>query len=222
MKWDLKRFRERWRYELQHFDAAESFERFRQSPTGKKVIKWGGIGLVLLGIGLGCFIGAYAYFARGLPTIASLQNYRPPQVSRIVDRKGRLIAESYSERRTVVPMEKVPRVFVLSVLAAEDADFYRHGGLDYTGVLRALYKDLRGMRREGGSTITQQLVKTMLLTPERTYSRKLRELILARKLETELTKDEILHLYINHINFGHARYGVEEAAQLYFDKHTQD
>jgi penicillin-binding protein 1A len=215
-------FRERLRYELQHFDAAESWERFRNSAAGQRFIRAGIIGAILAALGLASFIGLYMYFASGLPTIAALQDYRPPQVSRIVDRKQRLIAESYSERRTVVPMERVPRVLVLSVLAAEDADFYRHGGLDYTGVLRALYKDLRGLRREGGSTITQQLVKTMLLTPERTYTRKIRELILARRIESELTKDEILHLYINHINFGHAHYGVEEASQLYFDKHVQD
>lgn len=219
---NFQRFRAELRHRLQTFDAAESLERFRASPTGQKVIRFGVIGLGLAGLGLISFVGLYLYFGRGLPTIESLQNYNPPQVSRIVDRKGRLIAESYSERRTVVPMERVPRVFVLSVLAAEDADFYRHSGLDYTGVLRALYKDLMGMRREGGSTITQQLVKTMLLTPERTYARKIRELILARRIESELSKDEILHLYINHINFGHGHYGVEEASRLYFDKHVED
>ena len=94
------------RDELQHFDPAESLQRFRSSASGKKLIRWGGIGLILLGLGLASFGGAYYYFARGLPTIAALQNYRPPQVSRIVDRKQRLIAESYSERRTVVPMER--------------------------------------------------------------------------------------------------------------------
>jgi penicillin-binding protein 1A len=219
---NFQRFKAQLRHRLQTFDAAESFERFRASATGQKLIRWSLIGSIVASLGLASFIGLYMYFGRGLPTISSLQDYRPPQVSRIVDRKQRLIAESYSERRTVVPMERVPRVFVLSVLAAEDADFYRHGGLDYTGVLRALYKDLVGLRREGGSTITQQLVKTMLLTPERTYTRKIRELILARRIESELSKDEILHLYINHINFGHAHYGVEEASQLYFDKHVQD
>jgi penicillin-binding protein 1A len=218
---NFQRFRQELRHRLQTFDAAESWERFRESPAGKKTIRAGIAALALFALGIASFFGLYGYFGRDLPTIESLADYRPPQVSRIVDRKQRLIAESYSERRTVVPMERVPRVLVLSVLAAEDADFYRHGGLDYTGVARALYKDLRGLRREGGSTITQQLVKTMLLTPERTYTRKIRELILARRLEQELTKDEILHLYLNHINFGHAHYGVEEASQLYFDKHVE-
>ncbi|NNE20581.1 MAG: PBP1A family penicillin-binding protein, partial [Myxococcales bacterium] len=116
---------------------------------------------------------------------------------------------------------QVPRNVVLSVLAAEDADFYEHEGLDYRGMLRAIGRDiLAGRAAQGGSTITQQVVKLMLLTPERTLQRKLRELILARRLESELTKDEILHLYLNHVNFGHGRYGIQEAAQYYFAKNA--
>lgn len=169
------------------------------------------------------FFSVVAYFSRDLPTFDSLVHYRPPQTSRVVDRKGRLIAEWFTERRTVVPMAKVPRVLVLSVLAAEDADFYRHSGMDYLGIVRALVRDLQhGEKKQGASTITQQIVKTMLLTPERKYSRKIKELILARRLENELTKDEILGLYLNHINFGHGRYGVEEASRLYFDKHVEE
>jgi penicillin-binding protein 1A len=179
-----------------------------------------GGGLVL---GLIVFFSVVAYYSRDLPTIDSLKNYRPPQISRVVDRKGRPIAEWFTERRTVVPMSKVPRVLVLSVLAAEDADFYRHAGMDYLGIVRALVRDLQhGSNRQGASTITQQIVKTMLLSPERKYSRKIRELILARRLEHELSKDEILSLYLNHINFGHGRYGVEEASRFYFDKHVDE
>jgi penicillin-binding protein 1A len=176
-----------------------------------------------IALGLIAFFAVLGYFSRDLPTIDSLKNYRPPQISRVVDRKGRPIAEWFTERRTVVPMSKVPRVLVLSVLAAEDADFYRHAGMDYVGIVRALVRDvLQGRRQQGASTITQQIVKTMLLTPERTISRKVRELILARKLEQELSKDEILGLYLNHINFGHGRYGVEEASRFYFDKHVEE
>ena len=110
-------------------------------------------------------------------------------------------------------------MLVLSVLAAEDADFYRHRGLDYAGILRALMRDMFiGKPMQGASTITQQIVKNVLLTPERTIARKVKELILARRLEQELSKDEILHLYLNHINFGHGRYGVQEAARFYFGK----
>jgi penicillin-binding protein 1A len=180
-------------------------------------------GVALLFAGISCAVSLLAYYSRGLPSVESLKNYDPPQVSRIVDRKGRIIAELFHERRTVVPMEKVPRVLVLSVLAAEDADFYTHRGLDYAGLLRALMRDLLSDRRmHGASTITQQLIKTILLTPERTLARKAKELILARRLEQELSKDEILHLYLNHINFGHGRYGVQEASRFYFGKNVSE
>jgi len=97
-------------------------------------------------------------------------------------------------------MSRVPRVLVLSVLAAEDADFYRHQGLDYAGIARALFRDILSRKAmQGASTVTQQIVKNILLTPERTVPRKIKELILARRLEQKLSKDEILFLYLNHI-----------------------
>jgi len=207
--------------------AAESlrmtWDRLRTGSKGR----WALIAATIVGggalLGLLGLIGLIIYFGRQLPTIDALQHYRPSQISRIVDRRGSLIAESFSERRTVVPMSRVPRVLVLSVLAAEDADFYQHAGLDYTGIVRALLHDLmHGRATQGASTITQQLVKTMLLTPERTIARKMRELILARRLEQELSKDQILGLYLNQINFGHARYGVEEASRFYFGKHVEE
>jgi penicillin-binding protein 1A len=111
----------------------------------------------------------------------------------------------------------------LAALAAEDAGFYEHTGLNYLGLLRALVVNLRGGRlRQGGSTITQQVIKNVLLTQERTMDRKMREMILARQIEAELGKDEILELYLNHIYFGHGRYGVEEAARVYFGKSIRD
>ncbi len=196
----------------------------RIDPRYKRWALWAAAGaggtVLLAAIG---FFSVVGYYGRELPTIESLKNYRPVQTSRVVDRRGKMIAEWFTERRTVVPMEKVPRVLVLSVLAAEDADFYQHQGMDYAGILRALYRDLiRGRATQGASTITQQIVKTMLLTPERTIARKVRELILARRLEQELGKDEILGLYLNHINFGHGRYGVEEASRFYFGKHVEE
>ncbi len=167
--------------------------------------------------------GTYAYFSRDLPSVSSLRDYKPPQTTRVFDRNKKVIGEIFAERRTVIPMSQVPRNVVLSVLAAEDADFYEHEGLDYQGILRAIGRDiLEGRAAQGGSTITQQVVKLMLLTPERTISRKLRELILARRLENELSKDEILHLYLNHVNFGHGRYGIQEAARHYFGKNARE
>ena len=177
--------------------------------------------LGLLGV-LG-LIGMFWYYGQDLPEVSTLHRYEPPQTTRVVDRNGRTLGEIFTERRTVIPMARVPRNFVLSVLAAEDADFYQHKGLDYPGIARAVVFDIiQGRKAQGASTITQQVVKLMLLTPERTIRRKVRELILARRLENELSKDEILHLYINHINFGHARYGVQEAARYYFGKDAEE
>ena len=168
-------------------------------------------------------LGSYAYFSRNLPSVSSLRDYEPPQTTRVYDRNKKVIGEIFTERRTVIPMSQVPRNVVLAVLAAEDADFYEHEGLDYNGILRAVGRDImEGRAAQGGSTITQQVVKLMLLTPERTISRKIRELILARRLENELTKDEILHLYLNNVNFGHGRYGIQEAARYYFEKNASE
>ena len=181
------------------------------------------VGVVLGLLGLGGLAGVFWYYGRDLPDVASLRSYEPPQTTRVLDRHGETIGEIFRERRTVVEMERVPRVLVLCVLAAEDADFYQHEGLDYPGIVRAVLRDLKeGRAAQGASTITQQVVKLLLLSPERTLSRKIRELILARRVEQELTKDEILHLYLNHINFGHGRYGVQEAAQYYFGKDVEE
>jgi penicillin-binding protein 1A len=210
-------------------EAAASRKSTPAPAKGKKRSRrwvWVARGLVaaffLGSAGLLGAVALFSYYSRDLPTVDALKRYDPPQISRVVDRKGRVIAELFEERRTLVPLARVPRVLVLSVLAAEDADFYRHRGLDYAGILRALFRDLTSQSMQGASTITQQIVKNVLLTPERTLSRKIRELILARRLEQELSKDEILYLYLNHINFGHARYGVQEACRFYFGKDVAD
>lgn len=199
--------------------------RARRAPSG--ALRWIGRGLFFLAsiclLGAGGFAGMIAYYSRDLPDVRQLREYRPAQVTRVVDRDGEVIGELFEERRTVVPLERIPRVLVLSVLAAEDADFYRHEGLDYAGLFRAVVRGvLDGGHFRGTSTITQQLVKNLLLTPDRSFERKMRELILARRVEEELTKDEILGLYLNHINFGHGRYGVQEAAQYYFGKDVSE
>jgi penicillin-binding protein 1A len=201
----------------------------KRRPVKRKRRKPGGGSLVPKLIGTALVVGAllalggYAYFSRDLPSVSALRDYKPPQTTHVYDRHKKVIGEIFAERRTVIPMSKVPRHMVLSVLAAEDADFYEHEGLDYTGILRAVGRDIvAGRAAQGGSTITQQVVKMMLLTPERTLSRKLRELILARRLENELSKDEILHLYLNHVNFGRGRYGIQEAARYYFAKDASE
>lgn len=165
-----------------------------------------------------------AHYESRLPAVEKLQkNYHPAQVTRILARDGTVLSEVFIERRTVVPFSSIPGHTKLAFLAAEDARFYEHEGLNYLGMLRALLVNLRAGRTvQGGSTITQQVVKNVLLASERTYARKIQETILARRLEQSLPKDEILSLYLNHIYLGHGRYGIEEAARVYFGKHASE
>ncbi len=164
------------------------------------------------------------HYARDLPDVATLESgYAPPQVTRVLAHDGTLLADVFSERRTVVPFERIPDHVKSAFLAAEDAAFYQHRGLDYLGLLRALVVNLRaGEVRQGGSTITQQVVKNVLLDHERTYERKIRETILAYRIEKKLNKEQILGMYMNHIYLGHGRYGVEEASRFYFGKHVEE
>ncbi len=169
----------------------------------------GGIGGVILIVAL----------ARDLPAIETLADYRPHQATVVYGKDGRVTARFALERRTVVPFDRIPTVMVDAVLAAEDDQFFEHEGLDYVGVARCAVKNLvSGRKKCGGSTITQQTVKTFLLDSRKTYTRKLREMILAKRIEEALTKQDILFLYLNQIYFGHGAYGVQEAAKTYFDK----
>jgi penicillin-binding protein 1A len=164
------------------------------------------------------------HFETGLPDVHDLRaHYQPPQVTRVLARDGTVLASLFVERRTVIPFADIPSHAKLAFLAAEDAQFYEHQGLNYFGMLRALFANLRaGHTRQGASTITQQVVKNVLLDSERTYQRKIKETILARRLEKELSKDEIFSLYLNYIYLGHGRYGIEEAARYYFGKKAKD
>lgn len=165
--------------------------------------------------------GTYAYFSRQLPSVADLKTWRPPQVTKVLCRDGSTCAEFFVERRTWVDIATLPRHVRDAFLAAEDADFYQHEGLDYLGMLRSGLKNLRpGGMKSGASTISQQTCRLLLLTQERTLARKIREWILTPRMEEALSKDEILNLYVNTVYFGHQRYGVEEAALFYFAKHA--
>ncbi len=176
-----------------------------------------GTGLALLGVI--CVASILWYYGRQLPDFQSLSDYRPPQVSRMYDRQGRPVAEFFEERRTVVPFTEVPVILRQAFLAAEDADFYRHPGLDFPGMLRALWSNLlAGRVVQGGSTITQQVIKTMVLGPERSLERKVKEVLLALRLERNLSKDDILSLYLNQIYFGQGNYGIQEASRFFFAK----
>ncbi len=168
-------------------------------------------------------IASYLYLQAQIPKIRSLTDYRPPQGSHVYSDDGQLVAVFAKERRTVIPVESLPKHVTYAFVAAEDERFYSHQGLDYLGILRAALKNLRpGAHLQGASTITQQTVKALIVGPERTYTRKMREAILARELEQTLTKDGILHLYLNHIYFGSGAYGIEAAARVYFDKSARE
>ncbi len=187
-----------------------------------RILKWGfvaGAGLVLGGIAL--LLGMFAYYGSdpNLPDVSRLRNWRPYQVTRLLSAEGHLIAEIYKERRTVVGRDKIPKLLIQATVAAEDARFFQHKGLDKFGMLRAFFANLRAGRYvQGGSTLTQQLVKTIFLSPRKTLKRKVQELILARRLEESFTKEEIITFYLNQVYYGHGRYGVQEAARFYFGK----
>ncbi|MEE2643741.1 MAG: PBP1A family penicillin-binding protein [Myxococcota bacterium] len=161
----------------------------------------------------------YQHYAKDLPTFSINGSDRMPLLSRVYDRDGVVIGRFFEQRRTLVKAEHRPKLLIQAILAAEDADFYQHKGLDYSGILRALYNSLRaGRLKGGGSTITQQTVKNLLLSQEKSLRRKMREMILTWRVEGQLSKEEILTLYLNTIYLGHGRYGVREAASFYFDK----
>ncbi len=177
-------------------------------------------GLLLL---TGVALGSVWYFSRELPSVEELKQYRPAQVTKVACRTGQVCAEFFTERRTWVDVRTLPKHVKDAFLAAEDADFYSHQGLDYVGILRSAVKNLRpGGLKSGASTISQQACRGLLLSQERTLSRKIKEWILTPRMEEALSKDEILNLYVNSIYFGHGRYGVEEAALFYFGKSAKD
>ncbi len=180
-------------------------------------------GLLLGLIGCAVVAGAFWYYSRTLPGIFSYDDYKPKQMSVIYDKMGEPILEMYEEKRIVIPFDDIPMHMRKAMIAAEDANFYQHEGLDYIGILRAVIVNIkRGGFSQGSSTITQQVVKNLLLTPEKHLSRKIQEVLLARQIEQALNKDEILAIYLNHVYFGHGNYGVERAAQFYFGVHAKD
>jgi len=176
-------------------------------------------------VGIAALVGMFSYYGSDprLPKISKLDDFRPKQVTRILDRGGNPVGELGAEKRTVVPYGAIPKVLINAVVSAEDAGYFHHEGIDYRGMLRAFIENvLRGRTAQGGSTITQQVVKTMLLSPERTLRRKVQEIILARQLSQKLSKEEVLALYLNQIYYGHCRYGCEEAARYFFGKSVRD
>jgi penicillin-binding protein 1A len=184
--------------------------------------------LITVGFSLACvggLFGAWAYFylTRDLPRLARIEDYKPPAVSRVLGRDGTLLAEFFSERRYPAKISEVPERVRKAFLAAEDASFYSHHGIDPVSIIRAIYKNLQsGNAKQGASTITQQVVKNLLLTPEKSLVRKGKEAILSYRLERRFSKDEIFEIYLNQIFFGNGAYGIKAAARIYFHKELAD
>jgi len=188
-----------------------------------RTVIWGGGAAVAVGlIGLIVAVVYVARVSQDLPDYSQLAEYEPPITSRVHAGDGRLIAEFARERRVFVPIDRIPPTLSNAFLAAEDANFYEHSGLDFRGILRATINNignvLRDDRLEGASTITQQVAKNFLLSSDQRLERKVREMILARRIERAFEKDQILELYLNEIYFGRRSYGVAAAAMNYFGK----
>jgi len=178
------------------------------------------LGLAVVGALLGAFVLALLYPT--LPSLTTLTDYQPKIPLRIVSAEGELLGEFGEERRAVVRIADVPDVMKKAILAAEDERFYHHGGVDYLSVLRAAASNVASGTQQGAGTITMQVARNFFLTREKTVTRKLREVLLAWKIEANLSKDEIFQLYLNQIFLGQRAYGFAAAAQIYFGKPLKD
>ena len=166
---------------------------------------------------------SYFYFTHDLPSVETLKNYKPSTITKIFSEEGEIIGEFSYEKREVASLDRIPNYLLQAFVSGEDARFFQHKGLDYVAILRALFRNIfSGEIVQGGSTITQQVVKSLLLSPEKSFARKIREAILAYQIERNLTKEEILYLYLNQIYLGHGAYGVAAAAESYFGKTIEE
>ncbi|MBD3282307.1 MAG: PBP1A family penicillin-binding protein [Candidatus Portnoybacteria bacterium] len=170
-------------------------------------------------------VGLFAYFAKDLPNPEQIAERRVVESTKIYDRTGKFLLYDVhgEEKRTVIPFEEIPEYFKEATIIAEDDQFYHHFGLDFKGIIRAFLANFRGNRiSQGGSTITQQFIKNAILSPEKTISRKIKEAILSIEMEIKYSKDEILGFYLNQVPYGSNAYGVEAAAQTFFNKNAKD
>ncbi len=203
----------------------------RRRPFGRRVLRWALFAAIaLVNFTIAAVVFGWFWFSSGLPEIPTLDSYRPPVVTEMISADGQLSGEFFRERRKVVPYERVPKQLVQAFVASEDQNFFAHGGVDLKGTLRAaLNTYVLRKNIQGGSTITQQTAKSILISAEgfekgtrRSLGRKIRELILARRLESAFTKEQILWLYLNGVYLGHHSYGVQAAAENYFRKNVED
>lgn len=189
----------------------------------KKLVKFIFVFLSLAFIGGLIGLGVIISISFDLPQINSLADYNPPIPSKIMSRDGEVLMELSHENRELASMEEIPKTVLHAFLAAEDDNFYSHHGVDYIGILRALVKNIKeGRIVQGASTITQQVAKSLLLSSERTITRKIKDVLLAQKIEEKFTKDEILYLYLNQVYLGGGYYGVKSAVKGYFGKELSE
>jgi penicillin-binding protein 1A len=195
-----------------------------KKDTKKIVLKYT---LITCAVGIAAFfiiVGAVVvHFSSDLPQVTTLKDYRPSVVTTVYSADGRNVCEFFKERRIVVEMNDIPEKLVQAFISAEDSRFYTHGGIDFISIIRAFSRNLvAGSIVQGGSTITQQVAKSFFLSPERTYQRKIKEAILAYRIDKAFTKDQILYLYLNQIYLGHGSYGVQAASETYFGKPAKE
>jgi len=195
-----------------------------RSKTKRSVSRWSAWATLIFMSALFLIIsGIFLHMTQDMPKISTLADYNPPVITTVYSDNNKIIAEFYKEYRIVVPLSKIPPMLKDAFISAEDSRFYKHKGIDLQSIIRAFLKNVEAMSIvQGGSTITQQVTKSFLLTPEKSYKRKLTEAILAYKIDRTFSKDEILFLYLNQIYLGHGAYGVEAAAQKYFGKSVGD
>jgi penicillin-binding protein 1A len=183
-------------------------------------------GTILFVVGVAATAGLLWHFSKDLPDYSQLQDYEPPVMTRVQAGDGSLLAEYARERRLYIPIQAVPKLVINAFLAAEDKNFYEHGGIDFTGVARAAFNYVQsygsGRRPQGASTITQQVAKNFLLSNELSLTRKIKEALLALKIERTYSKDKILELYLNEIYLGLGAYGIAAASLTYYDKSVNE
>lgn len=202
------------------------YRKFKKTKRKKKIIK------ALFKLAFFCFLllgfftlGVFAYFAKDLPDPEKIQERQIVQSTKIYDRTGKVVLYDIhgEEKRTVISFEEIPQFIKETTIVAEDDNFYHHLGFDLRGIIRAALANLKGQKIiQGGSTITQQFIKNAILSPEKTFARKIREAILALKLEIKYSKDEILGFYLNQVPYGSNAYGIEAGARTFFDKPAKD
>ncbi|MFB6345263.1 MAG: transglycosylase domain-containing protein, partial [bacterium] len=203
------------------------YERDKSTPWIRRVFTWTIIVVFLMFCASVGFVGGTIYaFHDDLPSLAPLEDYNSAKWSlptKVYSRDGQLIASFYEERRELVDIKNLPRELIQAVIAIEDSRFFQHNGVDFKGIARAAYKNfMAGRIVEGGSTLTQQLAKVLFFSPKQTFRRKIREALLAIKIERNYTKEQILDRYFNKVYFGEGAYGIETASQVYFGKSARN